>query len=107
MKKKVEDLDIGTGTNISELVSNMYDSGGFVAKNVGLAVQILEDMFSGEYLNFLSFPACIVSTGTRGILKEAVKRELFDVVITTCGTLDHDLARTWEDYYHGTFEADD
>ncbi|MEF8834759.1 MAG: deoxyhypusine synthase [Candidatus Thermoplasmatota archaeon] len=107
MKKKVQDFDLDSDTSISELVSEMYDSGGFVSKNVGLSVQILEEMFSDESLNFLSFPACIVSTGTRGILKEAVKRELFDVVITTCGTLDHDLARTWEDYYHGTFTADD
>jgi len=30
-----------------------------------------------------------------------------DVVITTCGTLDHDLARIWEDYYHGDFMVDD
>ena len=107
MKKKVQDFDLNTETSISELVSQMCDSGGFVAKNVGLAVDILEDMFHDEYLNFLSFPACIVSTGTRGILKEAIKRELFDVVITTCGTLDHDLARVWEDYYHGSFKADD
>ncbi len=107
MKKKVEDYHIDENTTISELVSSMYDSGGFVAKKVGLAADILEKMFSEESLNFLSFPACIVSTGTRGILKEALKRELFDVVITTCGTLDHDLARVWEDYYHGTFKADD
>ncbi len=107
MKKRVEDYDIDGDTTISELVSGMYDSGGFVAKKVGLAADILEKMFSEESLNFLSFPACLVSTGTRGILKEAVKRELFDVIITTCGTLDHDLARVWEDYYHGTFAADD
>ena len=32
---------------------------------------------------------------------------MFDVVITTAGTLDHDLARVWRDYYHGSFVADD
>jgi len=36
-----------------------------------------------------------------------LKRKLFDVVITTCGTLDHDLARVWKDYLHGSFMADD
>ncbi|MEF8873175.1 MAG: deoxyhypusine synthase [Candidatus Thermoplasmatota archaeon] len=106
-KKIVKDVEINGETTISELVSKYYDSGGFVAKKVGSASKILEEMFSEDYTNFLSFPACIVSTGTRGILKEAVKRELFDVVITTCGTLDHDLARVWEDYYHGRFYADD
>jgi deoxyhypusine synthase len=32
---------------------------------------------------------------------------MFDVIITTAGTLDHDLARVWRDYYHGSFLADD
>lgn len=106
-KKIVKDVEINGETTISELVSQYYDSGGFVAKKIGSASNILEEMFSEDYTNFLSFPACIVSTGTRGIIKEAVKRELFDVVITTCGTLDHDLARVWEDYHHGRFDADD
>jgi deoxyhypusine synthase len=36
-----------------------------------------------------------------------VKHGLVDVIITTCGTLDHDLARSWKDYYHGEFMMDD
>ncbi|MBS3816781.1 MAG: deoxyhypusine synthase [Candidatus Thermoplasmatota archaeon] len=107
MNKKVEDLNIDGDTTISELISGYQNSGGFVAKKVGLSVEILDEMFQTDGTNFLSFPAAIVSTGTRGVLKEAVKRELFDVIITTCGTLDHDLARVWEDYYHGSFDADD
>jgi deoxyhypusine synthase len=48
-----------------------------------------------------------MATGTRGVIVELVKRRLVDVIITTCGTLDHDLARTWKDYYHGDFCMDD
>lgn len=107
LNEKVEDIEIDEDTTISELISEFRTSGGFVAKRVGVSVGILEEMLEADSTNFLSFPACIVSTGTRGVLKEAVKRELFDVVITTCGTLDHDLARVWEDYYHGSFEAED
>ncbi|MFP3872138.1 MAG: deoxyhypusine synthase [Candidatus Natronoplasma sp.] len=107
MKEKVHDLKIDGDTTISELVSSYRDSGGFVAKKVGTAAEILEEMILEDYVNFFSFPACIVSTGTRGVIKEAVKREWFDVLVTTCGTLDHDLARMWEDYYHGRFDADD
>jgi deoxyhypusine synthase len=40
-------------------------------------------------------------------LKELVKRKLVDVVVTTCGTLDHDMARSWENYYKGSFQMDD
>jgi len=60
-----------------------------------------------DCVRFLSFPACIISTGTRGVIKELIKRKLFDVVITTSGSLDHDLARIWENYYHGSFAVDD
>jgi len=60
-----------------------------------------------DCVKFLSFPACIISTGTRGVIKDLLKKKLFDVVITTSGTLDHDLARIWKDYYHGSFMVDD
>ena len=33
--------------------------------------------------------------------------DMADVVVTTCGTLDHDIARVLADYYHGDFAMDD
>jgi deoxyhypusine synthase len=56
---------------------------------------------------FLSFPGNIIATGTRGVITELVKHKLVDALITTCGTLDHDLARVWKDYFHGDFLMDD
>jgi len=41
------------------------------------------------------------------VMRELVKRKLVDVVITTCGTLDHDMARCWRDYYRGSFIMND
>jgi len=38
-----------------------------------------------ECIKFLSFPACIIATGIRGIIRDFVKRKWFDVIITTCG----------------------
>lgn len=92
----------------NQLIKELYDSGGFTAKNIAEGVDILEHMIKEKNcVKFLSFPACIISTGTRGVIKELLKRKLFDVVITTAGTLDHDLARVWKDYYHGSFIVDD
>ena len=94
--------------NTNNLVKELYESGGFTAKKVGIGVDIIENMIKDKKcIRFLSFPACICATGTRGIIKELLKRTLFDAVITTCGTLDHDLARIWANYYHGSFMADD
>ena len=106
--KPVKDIQFKKGMNSNELMKELYESGGFTAKKVAVGVDILEKMSKEKNcVRFLSFPACICSTGTRGVIKELIKRKLFDVVITTSGTLDHDLARVWEDYYHGSFMADD
>ncbi len=99
--------DIKPTGDIEKLARQMYESGGFTAKKFALGIDILEQMNRGECTRFLSFPACIIATGTRGIIKEFLKSRLADVVVTTTGTLDHDLARIWKDYYHGEFELDD
>jgi len=48
-----------------------------------------------------------MATGTRGLIRQLVERDMVDVVVTTCGTLDHDIARILADYYHGDFVMDD
>ncbi len=107
-KTPVKDIQLKKGMNSDELIKELYSSGGFSAKKVAIGVDILEKMMKEENcVRLLSFPACICSTGTRGIIKELLKKKLFDAVITTTGTLDHDLARVWKDYYHGSFMADD
>jgi deoxyhypusine synthase len=106
--KVVKDFKLRGKVSVDELIRQMKESGGFVAKELSLAVDVLEEMIREKgCLKFLSFPACIVATGTRGILKEMVRRKWFDVLITTCGTLDHDIARSYKDYYHGSFFMDD
>jgi deoxyhypusine synthase len=106
--KPVKDIQLQKNMNTDKLVRELFESGGFTAKKLAMGVDILETMIKEkDCTTFLSFPACIISTGTRGVIKELLKRKLVDAVITTCGTLDHDLARVWKDYYHGTFIADD
>ncbi|MFQ6010095.1 MAG: deoxyhypusine synthase [Candidatus Aenigmatarchaeota archaeon] len=106
LKRKVEEMDL-EGISVSELVNQMNAAGGFSAKNLAHAVEILREMQSADK-RFLSFPACIVATGLRGAIAQAIEKGLFDVIVTTCGTLDHDLARTWGgNYYHGSFSLND
>jgi len=106
--KEVKDFRLDKKTSVDNLIRQMGESGGFTAKNLALATDIIEKMIKEKNcLRFLSFPACIIATGTRGVIKEFAKRKWFDILITTCGTLDHDLARSYKDYYHGTFFTDD
>jgi deoxyhypusine synthase len=107
-EKKVKDIQLRKGMNVDELIKELYESGGFTAKKVAQGVDILENMMKEKNcVKFLSFPACVISTGTRGVITELLKRKYVDIVVTTAGTLDHDLARIWKNYYHGTFMADD
>ena len=105
--RKVADIRLEECSNLWDLTEQMYDSGGFTAKKIGEAVRILEKMVNDDAYVFLSFPADIISTGARGIIRDLVKRKLVSAIITTCGTLDHDLARSWKPYYHGDFLLDD
>ncbi len=108
LDKKVKDMKL-SGSDIADLVEQMHESGGFGAKNVGMALKILVEMNKDkDCKRFLSFPADIVSTGLRGAIAEMIEKGLVDFIITTCGTLDHDLARAWGgNYFHGAFELDD
>lgn len=103
----VEDIELKKVEGIDSLIREYYKAGGFTAKKVAMAVDIIEKMLKEKYFIFLTFPACIVATGTRGVIKEMVKEKLIDAIITTCGSLDHDLARNFKPYYHGSFDADD
>lgn len=106
--KPISDIDIDDSIRVKDLTAQMFSSGGFTAKKLGLACEIVRKMLREKQCTiFLSFPACIISTGTRGVVRKLVEEKLVDVVITTCGTLDHDLARVWRKYYHGDFLMDD
>jgi deoxyhypusine synthase len=107
LKRRVRDLKIGPETTIMELMESFRDIGGFTAAKVRNGYDILKKMFSEENTTFLSFPADIISTGTRGIINDLVKKKLVDVIITTNGMLDHDIARTYTDYYSGSFDFSD
>jgi len=94
--------------SVDEFVQQMEKAWGFTAGKLAVAVEILERMNKQRgCVKFLSFTGNLVASGTRGALKELVKRRLADVVITTCGTLDHDIARCWKDYHRGSFVMDD
>ena len=107
----VEDYDFGTVDSVGSLIDQMSRAGGFTATKLANARDILresmENVGDEGVLNWLSFPACLCATGTRGFFLEGLKRKSFNVVVTTCGTLDHDIARTYQEYFHGDFELDD
>ena len=107
LKRGVKDVKLKKGMKTSELMESMRNIGGFSAQHMVKGTDILKEMLDDkESFNFLSFPADIISTGLRGVISSAVKH--FDAIITTGGTLDHDIARAFGGKYSvGVFNADD
>ncbi|MGA0331551.1 MAG: deoxyhypusine synthase [Candidatus Poseidoniaceae archaeon] len=112
----VKDYAFSEVSDASTLIDQMAKAGGFTATKLATARDILVQMRkevdavdgdASQVCNWLSFPACLCATGTRSFFIEAIKTKMFNVVSTTCGTLDHDIARSYKDYYHGAFELDD
>jgi deoxyhypusine synthase len=106
--KPVRDVRISPGIKVSELVEQFREAGGFSAKYLGVAASILKEMIRDKgCVKFLSFVGAPVATGLRGVIAEAIKQGMFDIIITTCGAIDHDIARSLAQYYDGDFWMDD
>ena len=92
--RPVRDIEIDQNTSIEKIFDELSQSGGFESVNLSDGLEILSKMISDEKcLKFVSFVGAVVSTGLRGIIKNMIKNKWFDVAITTCGALDHDIAR--------------
>ncbi len=106
--RPVKDIEIDSNTSIEKIFEELSQSGGFESVNLSDGVEILTKMISDEQcLRFVSFVAAVMSTGLRGIIKDMIKNKWFDVAITTCGALDHDIARHFSHYKEGSFTMDD
>ena len=93
---------------MKKIFEELSQSGGFESVNLSSGLEILTEMISDKQcLRFVSFVGAVVSTGLRGIIKDMLKNKWFDVAITTCGALDHDIARHFSHYKEGSFTMDD
>ena len=106
--RPVKDIEIDSNTSIEKIFDELSKSGGFESVNLSDGLDIMTKMISDEKcLKFISFVGAVVSTGLRGIIKDMIKNKWFDVAITTCGALDHDIAKHYSHYNEGSFTMDD
>ena len=104
----LKDIQINSDMNVEEIFAQISESGGFESINLSQGLDILTNMISDKScLRFISFVGAVVSTGLRGVIKDMIKNNWFDVVITTCGALDHDIAKHFSHYNKGSFTIDD
>ncbi len=108
LREEIIDVEVSPDMSICELVEAYNKIHGFMAGHLYEALRILREAVNKAELRFLSFTANLVSTGLRGILAQLLKKKIFNIVVTTSGALDHDIARSFGGkYYKGYFEVDD
>ncbi len=107
LKNHVKDIRLKKGMTVKQLIDVQRSIGGFSAQHMIEGIDIMKAMLNDKKsFNFLSFPADIIATGLRGMIADSVK--YFDAIITTGGTMDHDIAKAYGGKYSlGTFEVDD
>ncbi|MCE4617555.1 MAG: deoxyhypusine synthase [Desulfurococcales archaeon] len=106
-ERLVTDITIPKDFNcskIKEIYGSIY---GFMAGHLYEAMKFFEENPPPD-VRALSFTANLVSTGLRGVFAQLIREKVFNVVFTTCGTLDHDIARAMGGrYLKGSFSLDD
>jgi deoxyhypusine synthase len=104
--EKIKDYSLKRNSKVSDLVSQM-SSIGFQASHLGKAREIIREMKRAKATVFLTFTANMVASGLRSIFARLVEKRFVDVIITTGGSIDHDLIRCYKSYLLGNFFSDD
>jgi len=104
----IEDITLEELSQVRNYINVLSKVYGFTAESVVRAADVLKRAVKEADLRFLSFTANLVSTGLRGLFADLIRKEYFNVIVTTGGTVDHDIARAFGGkYYKGTFAIDD
>lgn len=108
LKNPIEDISLDELKQYSGII-NIYEKiYGFTCEGLVNGSKIIKEMINEADLRFLSFTANLVSTGLRGLFADLIKKGFFNIVVTTGGTIDHDIARSFGGkYYKGSFDFDD
>ncbi len=104
----VRDVKVGKDLRVSDLIRLYGEIHGFTAASLHQAANILVEGIKKSDTRFLAFTGNLISTGLRGVIAQLIDEGFFNIIITTCGTVDHDIARSMGGtYYKGVFEVDD
>ncbi|MEM4864257.1 MAG: deoxyhypusine synthase [Desulfurococcaceae archaeon] len=109
LNREVLDRFIEIDINICDLLNYYRSIHGFTASHIVTASEILYEMLTSDNtFRIISFTGNIVATGLRGLITQMIMNRFFDAIITTCGAIDHDIAKsTGCRYYCGNWFFDD
>jgi deoxyhypusine synthase len=94
---------------VGELTEEMKKAGVIGAGKVGKAVDIIVEMFiDPSYTTFLTLSGPLVPSGLRQIVRDLIKEEYINAVMTTGANIVHDLIEAFgESHYIGASNVED
>jgi len=105
---EVRDCRVSEAPQLDDILECYRSIHGFMAGHLAEAAELLARDLPESRLRILTFTGNLVATGLRGVLAQLIEAGAFNVVFTTAGALDHDIARAMGGrYLKGYFEADD
>jgi len=103
--EEIKDIELN-GKNVTEVVNGMKAT-GFQATHLAESVELIEQMKKEKATIFLGFTANLMASGLRGIVKELCEKKFVNAIVTTAGSIDHDIIKSFMPYKQGTFMAND
>lgn len=102
----IKDIKLAQENSASDLIAG-FSACGFQATHVSQAVELIEAMKREKCTLFFGFTANLIASGLRGVIAELCKKKFVDCIVTTAGSIDHDVIKSFANYELGSFDADD
>ena len=102
----IRQMEIEPGMGADELV-RMMEACGFGARRLAEAVNIYEEMLSGDYARFFTLAGAMVPAGMRNIVSDLIRDGRIDVLVSTGANLVHDIIEAFSHHVLGDPEASD
>lgn len=90
----------------SEQFFNSFKNTGFVATELGKAIELVKKMRSENVRIFLGFTSNMGTCGVRDIITYLTKNKLVYFMVTTTGGIEEDIIKTHKPFLHGDYNAD-
>lgn len=104
--QKIKDFDIREKNSAAGIVEQ-FRCAGFQASELAKAAELIAEMKREKAAVFFGFTANLVASGLRGVIAEMCRKKMVDAIVTTAGSIDHDVIKTLVPYGLGSFSADD
>ncbi|QQG38936.1 MAG: deoxyhypusine synthase [Candidatus Woesearchaeota archaeon] len=100
----IKGYNFGNGVNYEEIIKS-YKSTGFQASNFSKAIDIVNKMIKEKVFIYLGYTSNMVSSGLREVIKYLVKHNKVNLLVTTAGGIEEDIAKCLGDFVLGDFRA--